>query len=167
MHIVKANLTGKAFISVVAFYEQFINNQRQIYYTYQELKEMIEKYALFNFVQKNEMKNRLKKENGQDSSGQILYDYDINYNSILKFFKLSAFGNNYDLLADRIELEDNPDKLKKYAINQNKIVRLAVAKNKNTPIEILEQLSEDREEEVRQAAINTINLLKSQNDENN
>ena len=163
--IVKANLNGEAFISIVVIYEQFINNQNQMYYPYQELKNMIEQYELFDFIKKDVIKNRLKVENKKNILGQPLYDK--RYNNILKFFKLSAFENNYDLLADRIELEDNSDELKKYAVNQNKRVRLAVAKNKKTPIEILEQLSQDSEEKVRQAAVDTINSLKSQNDENN
>lgn len=156
--IVKANLEGEVFINVITFYKQFLNNQNQMYYPYQELKEMIEKYALFDFIPKKQLENRFIKEENRSSLSQDTYTDDKDYVAILKFFKLSAFENNYDLLADRINLEKNPDELAKYAENEYKTVRLAVAKNKYTAKETLILLSQDSEEEVKQAAVDNANF---------
>lgn len=117
------------------------------------IKNIIEKYSLFQY---------LEIELIMAPGNQPAY----NKRKILRF-KISAYEKNHKIMPIRISLEENPDELKEYSKHSDKKVRQAVAENKNTPIEILEQLSEDREEEVRQAAINTINSLKSQNDENN
>lgn len=161
-YIVKANLDKKAFLMVIGSYHKlFINNNHQIYYPYQELKEMIEKYSLFDFIPKVELTNKFVETKSRYSGSNLrqhTYRDDTAYKSILKYFKLSAFGNNYYLLADRIDLEENPNELAKYATSPYKVVRKAIAKNEYTAKETLILLSQDKEEEVRQAAINNENL---------
>ena len=107
------------------------------------LKELVEKYRFFEYMK--------------------YANYGSHY---VQYFNQSAFGSNYHLLVKQIHLIKNSNKLAEYATNPYTEVRQAVAKNHETSIETLEQLSQDSEEEVRQAAINTINFLKSQNDEN-
>lgn len=125
---------------------------------YVNIKNIIDKYSFFEYLNLYAINN-------------IALSYNANYlNNKEKYFKkykISAFEGNDELMPIRISLEENPDELKKYSTHPEKAVRKAVAKNKNTPIEILERLSKDEDEEVRQAAIDTINSLKSQNDENN
>ena len=58
----------------------------------------------------------------------------------------------------RISVENNIDELKKYSMHPEKVVRLAIAENKYTAKETLILLSQDSEEEVRQAAVNNENL---------
>ena len=169
INIIKANLDINPFLKMIKKYlwfnENFVKREReeshfpediieyQIYYPYTELRNMIEKYSLFSFISHDEM---------IDYFAPYENDYPnrnyTGYNEILKYFNLSAFGCNYFLLADRIKLEENPAELAKYATSPYKIVRLAIAENKYTAKETLILLSQDSEEEVRQAAINNENF---------
>lgn len=183
INIIKTSLAAKPFLNMIRKYPYFnkkfaqeqewllaeMHNiapdeideiiEKQIYYPYTELKNMIEKYSLFEFISYNEFRNFIRDDpRFVDYSGNcVCPDYSV-YEEVLKYFNLSAFGCNYFLLADRINLEENPDELAKYATSPYKVVRLAVAKNKYTAKETLILLSQDKEEEVRQAAIDNENF---------
>lgn len=141
-------------------YEYHKNDSNNLYFN---IKNIIEDYSLFQYL-KLDFNAHSTLNNGLNIITKLSND-EINKGKIL-IFKISAFYGNKDILPIRISLERNSNELKKYSRDTEKIVRQAVAKNPNTPQKTLVLLSKDIEEEVRQAAINTINLLKSQNDEN-
>ena len=195
INIIKTNLDAKPFLNMIRMYPYFNKYfvieqdrllydmypqaditdeipEKQIYYPYTELKNMIEKYSLFEFIPYNEFRNFIRDDDRfRDYQGNcVCPDYSV-YEGVLKYFNLSAFGCNYFLLADRINLEENPDELKKCADSPYKPVRLAVAKNKYTSKETLALFSKDTEEEVKIAVIDNENvsediLQKLANDKN-
>lgn len=144
-------------------YEYHKNDNSNLYYS---IKNIIEEYSLFQYLKLDFSTNL---DNGNSNIIAGLTYAEINKQKILSF-KISAFNGNNEILPIRISIETNPDELKEYYehlhTHPEKLARQALADNPNTPKEILKRLSQDENEKVRQVAINTINLLKSQNDEN-
>ncbi|MBQ9183478.1 MAG: HEAT repeat domain-containing protein [Neisseriaceae bacterium] len=183
INIIKTSLAAKPFLNMIKKYPYFNKKfaqeqewllaemyniapgeigeiiEKQIYYPYTELKNMIEKYSLFEFISYNEFRNFIRDDpRFVDYQGNCVDpDYSV-YEGVLKYFNLSAFGRNYLLLADRINLEKNPDELSEYAENEFKPVRKQVATNKNTPQKALEKLSEDNDDDVRGAVADNENV---------
>lgn len=143
VNIIKSNLYENLLIAILDLYDQMITFRREkIDYPYNKLKIIIEDFSLLELVSGTNIKEKLKKykKGTTEYHGQWYTDTEESYNKIIKFFELSAFGNNLYLLKDRIKFENDPKKLEKYTTHAD--------------------------DTVRQVAIDRIKSLKSQNDEN-
>ena len=115
---------------------------------------IIEEYALFEYIPV--AVEVIRRDLGITTDG---YRIDIKkIPSEICYYKISAFEGNNEVMPMRISVENNIDELKKYSMHPEKVVRLAIAENKYTAKETLILLSQDSEEEVRQAAVNNENL---------
>lgn len=121
---------------------------------YVNIWNIIEECALFEYVPFSV--EIIRKDLSMTSEG-----YPVEIKTIpseICYYKISAFEGNNEVMPIRISVENNIDELKKYSMHPEKVVRLAVAKNKYTAKETLILLSQDSEEEVRKAAINNENF---------